>query len=220
MAAYTLFCAPDTYAMGAHAVLEEAGADYALRWVRIFTETPDPDFLAASPHCRTPALDGPDGPVFETGAVALYIAERHPQAGLAIPPGDARRGRFLQWIHYLASTLQPDVILQYHPEFYFGEPDLQARLKAASLLRLRGVFDTLEAALADGPFFFGARPTVPDYLLALQTVWDVIFPEGGVAAYPNLARQRDAVCARPAVGRVLRQHREEHARRNAQSPQK
>ncbi len=217
MADYTLFCAPDTYAMGAHAVLEETGAEYAIRWIRIFTDTPDPDFLAASPHCRTPALDGPDGTVFETGAVALYVAERHPQAGLVIPPGDARRGRFLQWIHYLASTLQPDVILQYHPEFYFSDPALQDRLKAASMIRLRGVFDTLDSALADGPFLFGDRPTVPDYLLALQTIWDVIFPEGDITAYPNLARQREAVCARPAVQRVLAQHREEYARRNAQS---
>jgi glutathione S-transferase len=83
------------------------------------------------------------------------------------------------------------------------------------MVRLRGVYDTLEAALAEGPFFFGDRPTVPDYLLALQTVWDVIFPDGDITAYPNLARHREAVCARPAVRRILQQHDEEYARRRA-----
>ena len=104
---YTLFCAPDTYAMSAHAILEETGANYTVRWVRIFAENSDPDFLAASPHCRTPALSGPDGSVFETGAVCLYLAERHPDAGLVIPPGDPHRGAFLQWFHYLATTAVP-----------------------------------------------------------------------------------------------------------------
>ncbi|MDW4551226.1 glutathione S-transferase family protein [Defluviimonas sp. D31] len=210
---YTLYCAPDTYAMGAHAVLEEAGADYAVHWVHLFSDNPDPDFLAASPHCRTPALKGPDGTVFETGAVALYVAEGHPKAGLVIPPGDPRRGTFLQWFHYLASTLQPDVIIQYHPEFYHSEPDRQAALKAASMQRLKGVYQTLERALEGGPFFFGSQPTVPDYILALQTVWDVIFPEGDITAYPNISRHRAAICARPAVQRIRAAHEAEYTRR-------
>ncbi|WP_052261978.1 glutathione S-transferase family protein [Leisingera sp. ANG-M1] len=213
MPEYTLFCAPDTYAMSAHAVLEEAGADYGVRWIRIFDENPDPDFLAASPHCRTPALAGPDGTVFETGAVCLYVAERHPEAGLVIPPGDPRRGAFLQWFHYLATTLQPDVIIQYHPEFYHREADQQAALKAASMARLKGVFETLDTALADGPYFFGAEPTVPDFVLGMQALWDVIFPDGDITAYPNIARHRETICARPAVQNMLAQHRAEAARR-------
>ncbi len=213
MPEYTLYCAPDTYAMCAHAVLEEVEADYAIHWVELFSDTPDPAFLAASPHCRTPALLGPDGPVFETGAVALYVAERHPDAGLIIPPGDSRRGAFLQWIHYLASTLQPDVIIQYHPEFYHSDPELQGILKAASMKRLSQVFATLDAALSDGPFFFGARPTVPDFILGTQSLWDVIFPGGDIALYPNIARHRAALCKRPSLQDMLAQHRAEASRR-------
>ncbi|WP_343211811.1 glutathione S-transferase family protein (plasmid) [Aliisedimentitalea scapharcae] len=213
MADYTLFCAPDTYAMGAHAVLEEVQADYAVHWVHLFENDPDPAFLAASPHCRTPALAGPDGTVFETGAVCLYLAERHPEAGLVIPVGDQRRGAFLQWFHYLATTLQPDVIIQYHPEFYHADPTLQAQLRDSSMQRLRGVFETLNTALADGPYFFGDHPTVPDFVLGMQTLWDVIFPEGDITAYPNIARHRDAICARPSVQRMQDQHRAETARR-------
>lgn len=215
MPEYTLFCAPDTYAMSAHAVLEETGADYAVRWIQIFDEDPDPDFLAASPHCRTPALVGPDGPVFETGAVCLYVAERHPEAGLVIPPGDPRRGAFLQWFHYLATTLQPDVIIQYHPEFYHQQPDRQAALRAASMGRLKGVFATLDNALAEGPYFFGDHPTVPDFILGMQALWDVIFPDGDITAYPSIARHREMICQRPAVQRMRAAHAEEYARRQA-----
>ena len=212
MAEYTLFCAPDTYAMSAHAILEHVGADYAPHWVELFRDAPDPAFLAASPHCRTPALLGPDGPVFETGAVALYVAEMHPDTELSIPQRDPRRGVFLQWLHYLATTLQPDVIIQFHPEFYFADVGDQARLKAASMERLKGVFTTLETALESGPYFFGDTPTVPDFILATQTIWDVIFPDQDITIYPNIARQRDAIYALPATKRMVAQHAAERER--------
>lgn len=213
MPEYTLFCAPNTYAMCVHAILEEVGADYKTRWVELFSDFPEPDFLAVSPHCRTPALLGPDGALFETGAVALYLAEKHPEAELVIKSCDPNRGVFLQWIHYLATTLQPDVIIQFHPEFYHTDPDLQTALKAASMKRLLGVYRTLETALEEGPFFFGTHPTVPDFILALQTVWDVIFPDGDISEFPNLARHRDVMCNRQPVQKVLAQHQKEGAQR-------
>ena len=213
MAEFTLYCAPDTYAMSAHAVLEETGADYTVRWIRIFDKNPDPEFLAASPHCRTPALSGPDGTLCESGAICLYLAERFSDANLVVLPGDPRRGRFLQWIHYLASTLQPDVILQYHPEFYHAEPNAQNQLKAASMERLQGVYAVLEQALSEGPYFFGDQPKVPDFVLGMQTVWDVIFPDADITRYPNIARHREAICGRTSVQHMLAAHSTEAARR-------
>ena len=215
MADYTLFCSPDTYAMSAHAVLEETGAEYNLHWVEIFTETPDPQFLAASPHCRTPALSGPDGTVFETGAVCLYIAENFPEAGLVIQPGDPRRGVFLQWFHYLASTLQPDVIIQFHPEFYMPDEGRQSLLKKTSMARLRKVYATLEAALSKDIYLFGDDPTVPDFILGMQTVWqDTLFPQG-LDEFPRLKRHLTALSQRPAVQRVLKVHQTELQRQQS-----
>ena len=34
-----------------------------------------------------------------------YIAERFPEAGLAPPPGDPRRGAYLRWLVWLGNTL-------------------------------------------------------------------------------------------------------------------
>ena len=202
---YRLYAAPDTYAMIAHAVLEELGVVYEVAWVEIFTERPDPDFLAASPHARVPALVDRHGTLCEAGAIALYLAERHPEAGLAIPVGDPRRGRFLQWMSFLASSLQPDVIIQFHPEFYAAEAAAQAKLKEASLARLHRTLETLDAALAPGPYFFGDRLTVCDLCLAMQAVWDEIYP-GTIDDYPQVKRLVARVTARPAVARVLAQH--------------
>jgi glutathione S-transferase len=72
---YRLFAAPHSYAMVAHSVLEELGVAYELAWVEIFTDKPDPAFLAASPHARVPALVHEHGTLYEAGAIALYLAE-------------------------------------------------------------------------------------------------------------------------------------------------
>jgi glutathione S-transferase len=208
---YRLYSSPNTYAMSAHAILEELGVAYELVNVRLFSDDPDPGFLAASPHGRVPALATPDGPVCETGAIALYLADKHPEAGLAIPAGDPRRALFLQWLFYLSSTLQPEVLIQFHPEFYFPDAGDQARLKAASVTRLGTVLGVLDGALSPGPFFFGDRLTVCDICLATQAVWPEIYP-GTIDGYPNLKRAVEQAVARPAVARVLARHEEDRAR--------
>ncbi len=202
---YRLFTARNSYAMSSQAVLEEIGADYELKWVELFSDTPDPDFLAASPHARVPALVDETGTVCETGAIALYLAERHPEAELQIPPDDPRRARFLQWLFYLSSTLQPDVIIQFHPELTFGDEERQSALLAASMARLARLLKTLDEALDPGPYFFGDQLTIVDLCLVAQAVWPEIYP-GSIGDYPNLRRLVERVSARPAVQRVLAQH--------------
>lgn len=202
---YRLFTSPNSYALVAHAVLEELGVAYELEWVKIFTDRPDPAFLAASPHARVPALIHDHGTLYEAGAIALYLAERHPDAGLTIRAGDPDRGKFLQWLSYLASTLQPDVMIQFHPEIYLADADDQAKLKQASMKRLSRVLEVLDQALVPGPYFFADRLTVCDFVLAMQATWPEIYP-GSIDDYPNLKRLVEAVTERPAVRRVLAQH--------------
>lgn len=216
MTEYTLFCAPNTYAMSAHAILEEVGANYNLHWVELFSDQPDPLFIAASPHGRTPALNTPEGTIFETGAVSLYIAEKFPQFNLYIPTDHPKRGKFLQWFHYLATTLQPEVLIQFHPESYYQDEVQQKALKNASMKRLIETFETLEFALMESPFLFGSQPMVPDYILAMQTIWDEIFPTG-IGAFPNLKQHLDLMKERPAVQRMLDQHQVEQRHRNSSS---
>ncbi len=213
---YTLYCAPNTYAMGVHAILEETGADYRVEWVKLFSDAPDRGFIAASPHGRVPALTGPDGAVFESGAIALYLAEKHPQANLLIEAGDSRRGHFLQWMHYLASTLQPDVMLQFHPEFYFEDEAGKAALKQASLKRLHKVLQVIDEALDPGPWFFGDRLTVVDFCFAMQAVWPQIYP-GLIHDYPHIAAMVDRFIDRTSARKVLIMHEETWAGANGSS---
>ncbi len=206
---YTLFAYPNSYAMTAHAVLEEIGVPYDVRWVQIFSDQVDPDFARASPHARVPALVTDEGTIFETGAVAMYLAERHADADLLVPIGTSGRGAFLQWFHYLASTLQPDVMIQFHPELYFpNDEDTQNQFLAASMTRLEKVLDVIEGLLTHGPYFCGDKRTILDYLFVMQAVWPEIFP-GRVEDYPRIHNLISTLLARPAVARVYDIHMDE-----------
>jgi len=191
--------------MGVHVVLEEIGADYEVRWVRLFSDTPDPDFLLVSPHARVPALLGPDGALFESGAIALYLAERHPDTGLTVAPEHPLRGQFLQWMHYLAATLQPDVMLQFHPEMYFPDQTEQVALKQASMRRLDKVLQVIDTALSPGPWFLGETLTAVDFCFAMQAVWPEIYPDS-ISDYPNIARMVDRFLQRPSAQKIISLH--------------
>jgi glutathione S-transferase len=49
--------------------------------------------------------------------------------------------------------------------------------------------------------------------MGMQTVWDIIFPDHDISAYPKLTRHRDAITKRPAVMRMMAQHQKEAERR-------
>tara|TARA_B100000676_G_scaffold312208_1_gene385306 strand:- start:1107 stop:1781 length:675 start_codon:yes stop_codon:yes gene_type:complete len=204
---YRLYLSTNTYALTVQALMEDMGLDHELVWVDIFQDTPDEDLLKVSPHSRVPALNADGTVLFETGAIALWLAEQHGDGDYLIPPGDPRRGIFLQWFHYLATTLQPDVMMQFHPESYAADDATQARLREAAFGRLDKVFRTLDDALADGPWFFGDTITVLDFLLGMQATWPEIYPET-IHAYPNLTRHQQALLERPSVQRVFGIHRE------------
>lgn len=206
---YTLFAYPNSYAMTAHAVLEETGAPYEVKWVQIFTDDLDAEFSAISPHGRVPALRDGDTTIFETGAIAYYVAERHPHSNLIVGIDEPQRASFLQWFHYLASTLQMDVMIQFHPEVYFpNDRESQKRLLEASLRRLSTVMATIEQGLENGPYFCGDRRTIVDYLFVMQAIWPEIFATSA-EHYPRIKRLIDTLMDRPSVSRVYDLHMQE-----------
>src|SRR5262245_35963728 len=91
---------------------EEAVLDYKIKPVNIATgEQFDPDFLRISPNNRIPALvdhaplgDGESVPLFESGAILLYLAEK---TGRFIPSNTSGRAEVLQWLFWQMAGLGP-----------------------------------------------------------------------------------------------------------------
>lgn len=89
-------------------MMEEAGLPYTLERVDIRAPGhPDAALRAVNPMGKLPALEDGEAKLGETAAILLYVADKAAGKKLAPPIGDPRRGRFLQWLMFPATTIEP-----------------------------------------------------------------------------------------------------------------
>jgi glutathione S-transferase len=80
-------------------LLEELGEPFDLTVMpREAKQTPE--YLALHPLGRSPVLETEDGPVFESAALILHVADLHPEAGLIGPLGSYSRALQYQWCFF------------------------------------------------------------------------------------------------------------------------
>src|SRR6187549_2046606 len=103
---YKLYYKPATASQCVHWMLIELGVPFELALVD--TTTPrSPDYLRLNPIGQVPTLIVDGAPVTESAAILMLLAERHPEAGFAPPPGDPGRAAYLELMVYLANALLP-----------------------------------------------------------------------------------------------------------------
>jgi glutathione S-transferase len=189
----TLFHAPRSRSSRFIWLLEELGAPYQIRQVSIFRPqagegAPDP----ANPHPekRVPCLEDNGVVITESQAIALYLTDAYPKAGLAPVVGDLARGPYLGWLAWYSAALEPAMFAQF-------EGALDQPLKKRDYDQ---VVARLEAALAKGPWIMGERFTAADVLVGSAIGWArKAFPES--AALDAYARRcQDRPANRRAVG--------------------
>jgi glutathione S-transferase len=86
--------------------LEEVGQRYEVRLVS-FQAMKEPAHLALHPFGQIPTYEEGDLALFESGAIVLRIAERHP--GLLPVDADAR-ARAIAWMFAALSTVEPPIV--------------------------------------------------------------------------------------------------------------
>lgn len=206
---YRLYACPNTYSIGVHLLIEEVGVPYSIIDPKVNPSLTDDAFLRASPHARVPALILPNGTTMcESGAIALYLADSLGDQRYSIQSDSIERGRYLQWLFYLSSTLQPDVMIVFHPEHYFPDSERQAELTSAAEKRLEQVWAVLEKEYSKGPWMFQKGPTAVDFALATVLLWPECFPSSS-QAYPSLVTMLEALSDRASFKNIMAWHRGE-----------
>jgi glutathione S-transferase len=202
---YVLHYSPSTASLAVHWLLIELGVPFELVTVDFARrEQKSPAFLKLNPGGHVPVLIVDGAPRTEVAALLMLLAERHPEAGLAPPPGAPDRAEFLQWMVYLANTAQPAFRIWYYPEEAAGAASAQAA-KALAEARLDAVWARIDAALSDGRrYLVGGRLSVADMLLTMLARWSRNLPRT-TSAWPHLGAYVDRMRALPSL-------REVHAR--------
>ena len=190
-----LFHCPNTRAFTALWMLEEIGEPYELVRVDIRAAAhPSPDYLAINPMGKVPGLRDGDCALGETAAILLYVADKFPRANLAPAPHDPRRGRFLQWLMFTPSTLEP-----VWAERQRGAPSNSISSGWGDYDR---AMNALAAALAPGPFLFGEWFSAADLYLASSLGFGMQF--GMADRRPAFEAYVARAAQRPAFQRALK----------------
>ncbi len=178
MPPYRLHYAPDNASLCVRLALLRLGQPFETALVdRRARAQKAPSFLALNPNGLIPALETDEGPLFETGAILLWLADRHGQ-GLAPAVGDADRGRVLSWLFWLANTLHPALRAIFYPEQVTG-PGGAVPLEARTRERIAGMLDLLDgSAPALGPWLGGERSSLLDCYLCPMLRWLAVYPQG------------------------------------------
>jgi len=198
---YTLYLMPSTAAMAPHILLREIGAPFELAVLdRARGEHKAPEYLTLNPNGRVPTLVDGDLVVYESAAICLHLADRHPDAGLAPPVGSPERARFYQWLVYLTNTVQADMLTFFYPERY-APAESAERVKAMAVDRLMAQFALLDRALAGREFLVGDRLSAVDVYLFMLARWTRHMPRKA-RDLPNLGPFLARIHARPSVQAV------------------
>lgn len=205
---YVLHYAPDNASLIIRLALEEAGLPYRTALVDRSTRAQDSAaYRALNPTGLIPAFETPQGVLFETGAILLWLADRHPEAGLAPQINSPDRGNFLKWLFFLSNTVHADLRQLFYPQYFVPETAVNAHhdLLAA---RMQRHFALLDAAVAADPALFAAPSSLALYSCTLLR-WSAFYPEDGTAWFhlsdtPALAALAATLDARPATRAAAR----------------
>jgi len=88
---------------------EEAGAPVDVVVIAREEKNSD-DYRKMHPLGRSPAYVEDGGPVFESAALVLHLADRHPEAGLIAEPGSHERALQYQWAFFAMTELEAPLV--------------------------------------------------------------------------------------------------------------
>src|SRR5450432_3478493 len=206
-----LYSLPTPNGVKVSILLEETGLPYEPHLVRFdANDQMTPEFLSLSPNNKIPAIldpDGPDGkplPLFESGAILIYLAEK---TGKLMPRDPAGRYTTIQWVMFQMGGIGPmfGQVGFFHK--FAGKDYEDKRPRDRYVAESRRLLAVLDGQLADRAWIMGDDYTIADIatfpwvrnLVGFYGAGDLV----GIADFGNVTRVLDTFVARPAVVRGL-----------------
>ena len=176
--------------------LEEVGQPYEVRLVS-FRVMKEPAHLALHPFGQIPTYEENGLALFETGAIVLHIAERHP----GLLPADAHaRARAIAWMFAALNSVEPPILELATARLLEGDkPWTKERLPLVQD-RVRHRLSQLAARLGDADWLDGAF-SAGDLMMA--SVLLRLRSSGILDEFPGLAAYVARGEARPAYRRAF-----------------
>ncbi|MDO5692482.1 MAG: glutathione S-transferase N-terminal domain-containing protein [Pseudomonadota bacterium] len=192
-------------------ILEETGLPYEAHRVDFGqNEQFSPEFLSLNPNNKIPAIIDPDGPggrplpLFESGAILIYLAEK---TGQLLPADPAARYQTLQWLMWQMGGLGPMFGQLGFFHKFAGKDYEDKRPLGRYVAESQRLLRVLDGHLKGRQWIMGDDYTIAD-IATFPWVRNLIgFYEArelvGFDEFREVQRVLDAFLARPAVQRGL-----------------
>jgi glutathione S-transferase len=202
----TLHHAPDFASTIVRLALEELELPHTLAMADIDGGgLASPDYRRVNPVGLIPALETDHGPMFETGAILLWLVDQTGRLGPG--PNDPDRPAFLSWLFFTSNALHQAALAMFYPHRPAGEANTDAARAAAhdQIIARLGLIEAMVAA--QNPRWLSPdHPGVLGYYIGILVRWLILLPPDpygiDLADFPHLQKVLAAHEARPAALRV------------------
>lgn len=180
----------------------EKGLELELRPTGEAPGQPGPEFVAASPLRKMPALVDGDFRLADSSAIVQYLEALHPKPNL-IPTDPRGRGRTIWFEEYGDTTVMSCGGKMFFNRVvapvFLGRAGDAAVADAAEREELPRIFDYLESAIPESGFLVEDRLTLADVAIA-SPMANLPYMGAGIdeQRYPRLARYVSSILSRPS----------------------
>lgn len=158
--------------------LEELGVPYEFVLLDMKAgEHRQPEFLAINPMGKVPAIAEAEFKLWESGAILLYLAEKHQQ----LPQSLEQRAEVYQWVLFANATLGPGIFTE-----------------ATRDREISNLLPPLNQHLQHHPFVMGEEFSVADVAVGAVLAYIPVMLKLDLKEYPALVNYIQRISQRPA----------------------
>ncbi len=207
-----LYSLPTPNGVKVSIMLEEIGLPYEPHLVSFDSNDQlSAEFLSLSPNNKIPAILDPNRPagdplpLFESGAILIYLAEK---TGQLMPQDAVGRYQTIQWLMFQMSGIGPMFGQVGFFNKFAGKSFEDKRPRDRYVAESKRLLSVLNARLADRAWIMGDAYTIADIatfpwinnLIGFYEAAELV----GITDFPHVVRALHTFLARPAVVRGLK----------------
>ena len=155
---YTLFSALGSGGVPVEAAMSLIGLRYEVVEAPTWEgEAEQAKVAAVNPLKQIPALVTSTGEtITESAAILMWLADRYPKARLAPAIDGPTRAQYLRWMTFIPASIYSLFWVRDDPSRLGGpDPEVQARIKAATAERILDCWRMMESQLTPGRYLLG-----------------------------------------------------------------
>lgn len=178
-----------------------------------------PEFLKMNPIGKVPVLETPDGPIFESNAIARYVARLkadNPLLGLSLIDS----AHIEQWIDFSSLEIDTNILRWFIPRVGFAVYLPQA--EEAAIASLKRALAALNTHLASNTYLVGHSVTLADIIMTcnLTLGFSRILTKSFTSEFPHVERYFWTMVNIPSFRKILGEIKQSESVPSVQSAKK